>query len=723
MQKRGQITIFIIIGVILLFSTALVLYIKSQVTVPVREVRVSVEKVPTEIQPLQIYVSECIEKIATDAVLKLGMKGGYIATSPDDPDIDVAGKTFSVNAINPTEADAVPFPPGANNYVVYWHYMKSPNDCSECMFASLRPPLYRDQGTSSIEAQIDRYVNKHLKDCTANFEPFVKEGFEIKELGEIKTTSYVTERDLQLQVEWPIEARKGTEKWQLTKFGSSVDVNLKKIYDVATYIVTKENEGVFLEVTTLNLISGFSSVGFGNIDSNKLPPMAGLDFGYKTVTWSRTAVKEKMEQMLSSYVPSLQIANTTNFFDPILFRGPITRGLFEGMVLPGKIDEVGKTAVNFLYLGWPIYLSFGGGEILTSQTMENPLLEIFPLRDYSFVYDVSYPVVVRIEDASAFVNKGYTFFFALESNIRNNEPVNQTRRYFEPERISGDVSRFCDPKQRNSAPVAIITYDKSNNQPLADVVVSFTSSQKCSIGTTELDNSETSRYFGKAVLYSPFPIGIGRISLSKQGYMTLTDVLGTSADVSIDKEYYLYPIKEMKAEFVRVNVPKIKEIYGMPIYGTPVQAPLREEEVALVLLERKEATLNENSISALVISNKTTTGVLRLAPGEYNVRIQLMYNSTVILPEDEQCHPKPGIAGFFGAEDCVKIPEIKFDIYPENSIEFNWTVPEEIYNKNTVEFKIFTTNIPATQKDYRDAMDTLNKYNTGDLRMIMPTLK
>ena len=74
-SKRGQITVFIIIGLIILFSTAIFFYFKQA---KVEEEVGAGAKVPYEIQPVETYVTDCIETIAQEAVLKVGRTGGYL---------------------------------------------------------------------------------------------------------------------------------------------------------------------------------------------------------------------------------------------------------------------------------------------------------------------------------------------------------------------------------------------------------------------------------------------------------------------------------------------------------------------------------------------------------------------------------------------------------------------------------------------------------------------
>ena len=78
-DKRAQITIFIIIGVILLLSLSIVIVIRTETS------KVFVEKflLPEEIIPIREYTQNCLESVSREAINRIGANGGFI----DIPDI------------------------------------------------------------------------------------------------------------------------------------------------------------------------------------------------------------------------------------------------------------------------------------------------------------------------------------------------------------------------------------------------------------------------------------------------------------------------------------------------------------------------------------------------------------------------------------------------------------------------------------------------------------
>ena len=109
MNKKGQLTIFIIVGIFLLFSAALIIYIRQAVTEYKPPVEIALEVVPTELQPLQKFVTECIQSTATDAIRTAGMQGGYVDAS-----------NIAVNDRDPTSGEGVKLSTGSELNIPYW---------------------------------------------------------------------------------------------------------------------------------------------------------------------------------------------------------------------------------------------------------------------------------------------------------------------------------------------------------------------------------------------------------------------------------------------------------------------------------------------------------------------------------------------------------------------------------------------------------------------------
>src|SRR3989344_5908608 len=183
-NKKAQVTVFIIIGILLLAGAGTFFYIAkktSQESKLEAEIKVSEEQVPTQFGPIKKYAEDCAYSVAVDGLKLVGQQGGYV--SFDDNKLNT--ESF-LTTPNPTESDAVRFSPNSNLKTAYWWYLKSANGCTNnCQFATKRPELREEP--NSIEKQLERYVDAKYRECINNFEQFKEQGFVITEQSAPKT--------------------------------------------------------------------------------------------------------------------------------------------------------------------------------------------------------------------------------------------------------------------------------------------------------------------------------------------------------------------------------------------------------------------------------------------------------------------------------------------------------------------------------------------------------
>ena len=116
-SKQGQVTIFIIIGIVILFIFSGILYITKVYTQEelTAEGGPIIASVPQEFQPLQAYTENCLAQVGRRGLLVLGQQGGYIYP-------ELVGKYSSAD---PTDADGIDLEPIK---VPYWHYNALANE-------------------------------------------------------------------------------------------------------------------------------------------------------------------------------------------------------------------------------------------------------------------------------------------------------------------------------------------------------------------------------------------------------------------------------------------------------------------------------------------------------------------------------------------------------------------------------------------------------------------
>lgn len=671
-SKKGQLTIFIIVGIVLLFSAALIIFIRQSITQYKPPIEVTTEQVPTELQPLQQYVTNCIADVAKEGIKKAGIQGGYLDSSK-----------LAIDDSNPTESEGISLSPGGDVKVPYWYYMKSSNNCdSNCQFSSKQPILYRSAGTGdSLEEQMDKYVEQRLSSCIGEFSSFKSQGFDVKQTS-IQATTTIAKTEVFVQVDYPLTVTKDGREEKLSKFVARVPVNLGKFYDLATELTQKEQSYGYLENVALNLIEVYSGV-----NEKKLPPLADTTFdsgGFKR--WILSDVKNNVEQLLTIHSQALQAAGTSNF-QGNFYKGSnqLAQGLYGGLfILP--LNHTYTSTAQFSYLPWwSTYLAVSPskGELISPDTASNfdQFLSSVGLNQYRFTYDLSYPVLISLSDPSALDGEGFVFQFALEANLRNNAPMKSDTTLVS---FSGRPSQslVCNPENFKSGEVTIDLSDSITENPVdaADVYFSF-GNEACFMGQTHLDK-------GKAILKTKMPVGIGSLVISKEDYLSRTipfsAVLDEKQEIAATIDRYVnvnvsvsrIPVVK-KGATVQINARQVVSQPGQGITVSPSWEMLPEvpdlefTQSAVITFSRiPESKAQQSFISSLNIKgNGNRTQTIRLVPGNYQITGNLLDNRKTIIPESKVCYPDDWYDAFgLGKDKCTTISAIQFTMFPKGGV-------------------------------------------------------
>lgn len=690
MGKKAQVTIFAIIGAIILIGSSLFLYSQTQTakqTVPDAYLK---EKVPIEFGAIKKYVDECAYKISVDGLKLAGQHGGYISMM--DPEISTA--SFKIIPES-TESEAVIFSPGSSLAIPYWWYLKSENNCrGKCEYSSKRPDLRGSE--NSIEKQLEKYVKKNLKTCINNFKDFKEQGFDIEELGDIKVNAVIAEKDVAVLVDYPIEASKES-KAKITKYYALIPINFQRIYNLATKINNLEEEHRFLENAIINLIASFTAV-----DKEKLPPVTDMRFSYgSSLRWSRSDVKNKVIGILNSYIGLFQVDGTYNY-DKNLFGDLLKQRIYDAFIIPVVDEKYSELAVSFSYLDfWPIHFDLNcNGEICEPESANSPFLDFIGIQRYNFMYDVSYPVLIEIKEPGALNGRGYDFKFFLEANLRNNKPLPVNFTPLKAAEIAHGTY-LCDYGQRQSGDVAIKVLSRTDKKHLDDVKVAYSvSGETCYIGNTDENGSLTAK----------FPTGTvgGIVTFLKDDYLTKSELFDAG-----DKERTLETELEQIVEKNFV-VKKKKIIKNGDTWNFVDESfDLDDEEQAILTLTRY-SNLNEQEYSTVAefTGKQTKQNKVDIAPGNYEATINLLLYKDLVIPE-KNVHKEGGL---LGKDIDYTTPGVEFGNetpYLSGGLDLNVSISsEDLQNYNTIVFYAISADLESVPEQNRDIADLeqINKY-------------
>lgn len=79
MKKRGQVTVFVIIGIVIVIVAALVLYSRTNVFL----INPTSEDLNSKLDDINSHVLKCLAEASEPPIKQIGLQGGYLSTSQD----------------------------------------------------------------------------------------------------------------------------------------------------------------------------------------------------------------------------------------------------------------------------------------------------------------------------------------------------------------------------------------------------------------------------------------------------------------------------------------------------------------------------------------------------------------------------------------------------------------------------------------------------------------
>ncbi|MCF7861688.1 hypothetical protein K9M79_05560 [Candidatus Woesearchaeota archaeon] len=642
-HKRGQITIIIILGILLLFSTFIIFYIKYYTQKDSIEDAHTKSDAESEDEALILYVETCLYDTAKEGLKVIGFSGGYYNASKYG--------LYSKPG-NPTESDILKFSDNNPIGVAYWWHFKSSNSCTtDCSCGSNKPALYKSQGDPSVENELKQYIEGNIGSCLSTFSEIKQFGFDVETKGNPDVTTYVNDDGVKVSMDYTIILLRGSEKYIYDKYETTLNVKLREIFDLATEVIDLEQEFTFFERFMINLLAVYSMPG---PRADRLPPMSAQTIDVRTpVFWKLSDVRDRIEDALVSNVPLFQGDTTRNYLLRIYPDNNIRTGLYN---MPTIYLEENYTNLDmkFRYLDWwPIYLQIKGrgakGEIIMPDISTTP----FPwmmFQRYNYYYDISTPILMEIYDPDAFKGEGYRFYVALESNIRRNKPMNCTGPGIR-EHATDFGPMICKEIHRNSGPINISFNNIYTNESIENVILSYSCGvNSCFLGVLDsVDDGES------VTIKLPSSCVGGFLSAQADGYMSDQVPLNTFYNVSGEAK-----LDFMKKQKINVTIKQKAQVRTSNNWSFSNSAQwLLKNEVAVVHLTRISDQENPYTVSMYYEGDQTEPEVVELYPGKYKMEINQIYQLPT--PYGQESINIPAIDDCVGGDLFTDCQEIHID--------------------------------------------------------------
>ncbi|MBW2968371.1 hypothetical protein KY362_07870 [Candidatus Woesearchaeota archaeon] len=200
MNKRGQITVAIIIGIILLFGAGIFFYVRS---LSVEQMETEVEELPAlNLAGITTYVESCIIRESPAPIKLMAERGGTLTP--------VNYKTY--------------------NHVNYSYLCTDQPNYAKCV------PIIRTR--QDMELELAEYLKPLLNDCI-DLDRFREQGTEV-EAGDLKVDVDIAQENVVVTLSYPMSLFLGESSLDLADFTQRIDLPLGKLFDLSVNIMNDE---------------------------------------------------------------------------------------------------------------------------------------------------------------------------------------------------------------------------------------------------------------------------------------------------------------------------------------------------------------------------------------------------------------------------------------------------------------------------------------------------
>jgi hypothetical protein len=334
-NKKGQVTIFIIIGILLVAGVVIFLWARGTF---------SVVSIPASIQPAYTAFLACLDDKTSLGINLLESQGGYIELPEFEP-----GNSF------------MPFSSQLNFFgtqIPYWYYVSGNNIQKTQVPTKL-----------NMEQSLAAFISDKIREC--NYDAYYEQGFDIVQ-GEPSATVTINDKDVNVNLNMEMTINYKNDTALVKNHKTTFKSNLGSLYSSAKTVYDKEQKELFLEEYAIDNLDLYA-------------PVDGTEITCSPKVWNADDVFSDLKTAIETNTLALSTETPkTNDEKYFYVDAGVSNGVrFINSAAWANSFEVNPSDDNFLIAN-PVGNQQGLG-ILG-----------FCYVSYHFVYNVKYPVLVQV---------------------------------------------------------------------------------------------------------------------------------------------------------------------------------------------------------------------------------------------------------------------------------------------------------------------------------------
>jgi hypothetical protein len=376
MNKKAQVTIFVIIGILLFLGIVGYFFLKN---------RVVERPIPIEFRPLQEHFAFCLEQTTLNGASILAESGGFIELPAFEP-----GSSYMPTS-NMLDYFGTPIP--------YWYYISGNNILKENIPTK-----------QSMELQLGDFIEDNL-DC--DFSSFIGQGYDINlTITDVKTN--IEDSSIKTSVSTDFYISFEDKSYKISKQEVTAYTKLGSFHNTALNVLEKEKKDVFLENYLMDILYLYA-------------PVTGVELSCSPKHWVLEDIKQDIKEAVEANF--MFVRPDSDYYQ-----------LSKAENKYFTFDMKSNDAIRFLYSQeWPTKITAEpnkGGVLISEPVGTQPGMGAlgFCYIPYHFVYDLTVPLLIQIYDEKEIFN------FPIVMIIKGNMPRESlvTESYFTEPEICAD---------------------------------------------------------------------------------------------------------------------------------------------------------------------------------------------------------------------------------------------------------------------------------------------